>query len=252
MDESDRGTRTGRQRKSNLLAESIAEGIMRTGLRAGDRLPTEAEMVEQYGIGRATLREALRLLEAQGVIEIRVGAGGGAFVARPQPQSLARLLSILLRMSDVSLREVLDARRLIEPELAAQAARQRDERQLAALRDCHEQLVAAPRGSEEWRRLNREFHTLLGEASHNRPLALLWTALSTIADGHEAGVRYTADSIGEAVVAHHKILKAVEAGDADAAARAMTVHLEAAADYVRRYYRHLLDEPIQVVSELGG
>ncbi|MFD9194942.1 FadR/GntR family transcriptional regulator [Streptomyces phaeochromogenes] len=240
----------GQARMSVLLAESIAEGIVSRGLRSGDRLAPEAEMVAEYGIGRATLREALRVLEAQGVIEVRVGAGGGAFVARPDTQQLARVLSLMLRMSDVSVREVFDARLIVEPALAAQAAHHREDRQVERLRENQEELLNAPRGGPEFLRINREFHTLLAEAAQNRPLAALWSALSAIADGHQAGVRYTPAALGGTITSHRKIIEAVESQDADAAARAMGHHLTAAQDYVRRYYRHLVDGPVTLVSGL--
>jgi DNA-binding FadR family transcriptional regulator len=231
-----------------LLAEAIADGIVSRGMRPGDRLPTEAEMIAEYEVGRATLREALRVLEAQGVLEIRVGSGGGPFVARPDAHRLARMLSLLLRMSDVTLREVLDARLIVEPALAAQAASHRSEDQAAALRANQEALEKTPRGSEEFLRLNQEFHTLLADASGNRPLAALWSALSAIADGHEAGVRYTPAALSGMIAAHRKITSAVESGDAPGAGRVMTSHLGATRDYVTRYYPHFLDDPVTVVS----
>ena len=205
-----------------MLAEAIADGIVSRGMRPGDRLATEAEMVAEYEVGRATVREALRVLEAQGVIEIRVGAGGGPFVARPDAHRLARMLSLLLRMSDVTLREVLDARLIIEPSLAGQAARHRQDSQVAALGANQRALQAAPRGSAEFMRVNEEFHTLIADASGNRPLAALWSALAAIADGHEAGVRYTPAALGAMIAAHRKIADAIIARDADEAIRSMT------------------------------
>lgn len=233
---------------SVLLAETIADGIVGRGMRPGDRLPTEAEMIAEYEVGRGTLREALRVLEAQGVIEIRVGAGGGPFVARPDPGRLAQMLSLLLRMSDVTLREVLDARLIIEPALAGQAAALRDDGHVAALRANQGTLEAAPRGSSEFMRLNQEFRTLLADASGNRPLAALWSALSAIADGHEAGVRYSPAALSGLIAAHRKITDAVAGGDSAIAARVMTSHLDATREYVTRYYPHLLDDPVTLVS----
>jgi GntR family transcriptional regulator, transcriptional repressor for pyruvate dehydrogenase complex len=233
---------------SVLLAETIADGIVGRGMRPGDRLPTEAEMIAEYEVGRGTLREALRVLEAQGVIEIRVGAGGGAFVARPDPGRLARMLSLLLRMSDVTLREVLDARLIVEPALARQAAAWRDDGHVTALRANQAELETAPRGSSEFLRLNQEFHMLLADASGNRPLAALWSALSAIADGHEASVRYSPAALSGMIAAHRKITDAVADGDGATAARAMTSHLGATREYVTRYYPHLLEDPVTLVS----
>ena len=231
-----------------LLAEAIADAIVSRGLRPGDRLATEAEMIAEYEVGRATLREALRVLEAQGLIEVRVGAGGGPFVARPDTHGLARMLSLQLRMSGVTLREVLDARLNIEPALAGQAARRRRDGHVAALRANQRELEAAPRGSAGFLRVNEEFHALIADASGNRPLAALCSALAAIADGHEAGVRYPPAAFGAMIAAHRKITEAIAAGDADAAIRAMTVHLEATHAHVARYYPSLIDNPVTLVS----
>jgi GntR family transcriptional regulator, transcriptional repressor for pyruvate dehydrogenase complex len=233
---------------SVLLAEAIADAIVSRGLRPGDRLATEAEMIAEYEVGRATVREALRMLEAQGLIEVRVGAGGGPFVARPDPHGLARILSLQLRMSDATLREVLDARLVVEPALAGQAARRRRDGHVAALRANQRELEAAPRGSAGFLRANEEFHALIADASGNRPLAALWSALAAIADGHEAGVRYPLAAFGAMIAAHRKITEAIAAGDADEAIRATTVHLAATQAYVARYYPSLIDNPVTLVS----
>lgn len=235
---------------SALLAEAIADAIVSRGLRPGDRLATEAEMIAEYEVGRATLREALRVLEAQGLIEVRVGAGGGPFVARPDTHGLARMLSLQLRMSGVTLREVLDARLNIEPALAGQAARRRRDGHVAALRVNQATLERVARGSAAFLRVNEEFHTLIADASGNRPLAALWSALAAIADGHEAGVRYTPAAFGAMIAAHRKITEAIAAADAEEAIRAMTVHLEATQAYVARYYPGLIDNPVTLVSGL--
>jgi GntR family transcriptional regulator, transcriptional repressor for pyruvate dehydrogenase complex len=236
---------------SVLLAEAIAEDIVSRGLRPGDRLATEAEMIAEYEVGRATLREALRVLEAQGVIEIRVGSGGGPFVARPGALRLARMLSLLLRMSDVTLREVLDARLIIEPALAGQAARHAGGDHVRAIQENQRTLERAARGNATFMRVNEEFHTLIADASGNRPLAALWSALATVVDGQEAGVRYTPAALTGMVAAHRKITDAITAQDATEATRSMSVHLEAQKSYVARYYPSIIDNPVSLVSGLG-
>jgi len=155
-----------------------------------------------------------------------------------------------LRMSDVTLREVLDARLIIEPSLAGQAARRRGDGHVAALRANQAALERAARGSADFLRVNEAFHTLIADASANRPLAALWSALAAIADGHEAGVRYTPAAFGAMIAAHRKITDAIITQDADEATRAMTVHLEATQAYVARYYPGLIDRPVTLVSAL--
>jgi GntR family transcriptional repressor for pyruvate dehydrogenase complex len=143
---------------------------------------------------------------------------------------------------------VLDARLIIEPALAGQAATHRQDGHVAALRASQRELQAAPRGSAEFMRVNESFHTLIAEASGNRPLAALWSALAAIADGQEAGVRYTSAALGAMIAAHRKIGDAIIAGDADEAIHGMTVHLEATRDYVARYYPAIMDTPVVLVS----
>ena len=238
------------RKTSVLLAESIAAGIASDGLLPGDRLPVEAEMLTRYEVGRASLREALRILEAQGVIEIRVGARGGPFVAQPQPQKVARVLSLMLRLSGVSFSEVMAARTVLQRALAHEAAVNRTPEQLNVLQDNQRLLERLERGSPEFMAANRGFHTLLAEASQNRVLALQWSTLSTIADGTEVGIQYGPANLTALLAAHRKILGAIEAQDGPAAEAAMVTHLNAASDYVRRHYRHLYERPITVVSSL--
>ncbi len=242
-----RPVRRGRARKPVILAEAIADGIVSAGMRPGHRLPFEAEMAAQYGAGRASIRESLRILEAEGIVETRVGSGGGAFVAHPRAESIARPLSVLMRMSDIGLREILEARLIIEPSLAAAAATHCTTEQAERLLRAHEALERVDEGADEWRRMNREFHTMIAEVAANRPLAMMWDILSMIADGHDAGVRYPAHALNEADAAHRKIVRAIAAGDAEGAAQAMATHLEAMADHVARFYPHLLDGPIAIV-----
>src|SRR5713101_6510309 len=105
-----------------MVADAIAEEIFEKGLAPGVVLATESKMLDQFGVGRATLREALRLLEAEGLIAVRAGPNGGAVVQRPSEDRLARLLSILLAVAGTTLQDVIEARQVLEPALASLAA----------------------------------------------------------------------------------------------------------------------------------
>jgi DNA-binding FadR family transcriptional regulator len=154
-------------------------------------------------------------------------------------------------MSDVTLREVLDARLIIEPALAGQAAVHRQDGHLRELRRNQRVIESAPRGSAGFLAVNEEFHTLIADASGNRPLAALWSALAAIADGHAGGVRYPPAALASMIAAHRKISDAIIARDADEATRAMTVHLQATRAYVTRYYPAIIDAPVTLVSGLS-
>ncbi|MGR6999397.1 FCD domain-containing protein [Yinghuangia aomiensis] len=90
---------------------------------------------------------------------------------------------------------------------------------------------------------------MLAEAAQNKPLFMLWAALSAIADGHEAGVRYPSNVLGHAERAHERIYRTVRDKDPDAAARAMTAHLDSAIEHVRTFHRPLFDGAVRLLAE---
>src|SRR5215217_5485742 len=107
---------------SEVVAFAVARDIVEHGLQSGDRLPLEAEMVEQYGVSRESLREALRLLEAQGIVSIRRGPGGGPVVGTASSMNLARTMTLYFQLAGATYEELLEAWRMLEPlgaELAA-------------------------------------------------------------------------------------------------------------------------------------
>src|SRR3990167_5758680 len=107
---------------SELVALDIVRDIVNQGLKAGDRLPLEAQMLVQYRVSRSSLREALRLLEVQGLIGIRPGPGAGTVVGRVLPANLSRTLTLHLHMLGANYDELLEAWMETEPVLARLAA----------------------------------------------------------------------------------------------------------------------------------
>src|SRR3954452_7706790 len=146
---------------STLLADSITDTILRNGMQPGDRLPPEREMREQFGVGRGTLREALRVLEAEGLIVVRAGPHGGPVVARPDADRLARLLILLLIGWGATLRNVYDVRVVLEPMAIAQAATAATEEQLEAIRASEDAVRAAIDDEPTFIEENQRFHRLL-------------------------------------------------------------------------------------------
>jgi DNA-binding FadR family transcriptional regulator len=164
------------------VAAEIARRLMREaaerGLEPGDHLGSESELIERYGVARGSLREAFRLLEAQGAVELRRGAGGGAIMARPRPTQLAAFLAMTLQTGGGTLRTVLETRATIEPAMAALAARRRTPEQADALAKCAERLMDARHDTATFHALNRRFHDLVAEASGNLLIAAMLPALS--------------------------------------------------------------------------
>lgn len=177
------------------VATDIARQLMREavdrGLEPGDHLGSEAWLLERYGVARGSLREALRLLESQGAVELRRGSGGGALMARPQPAQLARFLAMTLQTGYGTLRTILEARSTIEPAMAALAAKRCTPEQIDRLNTCTAKLLASRHDSAAFHSYNRQFHDLVAEASGNLLLAAILPALSWMSEaiGWELDVR---------------------------------------------------------------
>src|ERR1700754_1763588 len=123
---------------SNRMSEAIVEqirGLIRSEqLRPGDRLPSERDLGEQMGVSRVTVREAMRVLEAGGLIEIRVGARGGAIVTTPNSTKLGTGLADLISLSPLTAAEVTEARQVFELGIIPLVVARADERDIAELR----------------------------------------------------------------------------------------------------------------------
>jgi GntR family transcriptional regulator, transcriptional repressor for pyruvate dehydrogenase complex len=118
---------------SDVLAEELRERILTGELAEGDPLPAERELVKQAQMSRATVREALRMLEVQNLIRIKAGRTGGAFVQLPTTKSMANSVSMLIRGRRIKLVDLMETREALEPFCAQLAARNRTDEDLAEL-----------------------------------------------------------------------------------------------------------------------
>src|SRR5664279_177924 len=140
-----------RVRSFDHIVDQIREAISSGGIAPGERPPSERDLGVAFGVSRTTLREALRALEAQGVIEIRTGSRGGAFVAEPSSELVAAALGALLRFRSATARELAEFRVPFEAENAAWAARRADPAALAELEHIvGDVAVRASDGSLPW------------------------------------------------------------------------------------------------------
>src|SRR4051794_25568812 len=147
-------------------------------------------MREQFGVGRGTLREALRVLEAEGLITVRSGPQGGPVVTAPDPVRLARLLILFLLSWNTTLRAVYDVRTVLEPLAAGGAAESATPEQIEQMRASITALEAVLHDEVAVIEENQRFHRILAEASGNPVLVAFLLALLTIFDGHEMGTHY--------------------------------------------------------------
>ena len=154
-------------RASSAIADQIRTAIVTGRLQEGGRLSPERELAEQFGVSRVTVRDALRSLEAMGLIEVRVGARGGAFVTAPTGSKVAQAMSDMMMMAVVSPEDVVEARLVVELGTVTLACARATDEDLELLRDLGERGRSALEAGTYTREISWEFHSLLAQAAHN-------------------------------------------------------------------------------------
>lgn len=233
-----------------LIARALAEEIIERQLPRDYALPTEARMVEMFGVGRATLREALRLLELEGLIRVKPGRSGGPVVDTPPPDRLVDVLAILLAAEGTSFGEVVETRAVIEPHLASRAAELATGEDIDRMREAVEAESDLVDDEPEFLLASRRFHRAVAAASHTRPLERLYFAISGVADGQALGVTYGRKVLVAAVRTHRAILDAIEGKDAERAYAATAKQLSDQAALMRDKYPELLERRIRLTTPL--
>ncbi|HEX8496704.1 MAG TPA: FCD domain-containing protein [Actinomycetales bacterium] len=220
-----------RPRTHELVLQRIEGQIVAGNLRAGDRLPGERELAAQLGVSRSSIREAVRILEAQGVLTSAVGAGpdSGTVVAALPAEALTRVLRLHLALSSYDLAEMIEARVTLERSSVEQAAALATDDDLAELAALLDQMVPRDLDRETFNDLDTEFHVALARASHNRFVSDVTVALrsSLRHDIHQAFADipdWTAVRAG-LHAEHVAIAAAVRARDPAAAATAVEAHI---------------------------
>ncbi|GIH50928.1 transcriptional regulator, GntR family [Microbispora rosea] len=215
-----------RPRAFEEVLARIEERIAADGLTVGDRLPGERQLAEQLGVGRSSVREALRVLETLGVVASQAGRGpdaGAVLTSRPG-DALTDLLRLHLGLATLSMREVIDTRLMIEQWAAARAAAAPARTATARMAEAIAAMDAA-RDPAEFVEHDIAFHLALAEAAGNRLIVAVVRAL------RDALRRYAVDAVvrlgdtGGLQDDHRRIHRAIEDGDAGAAAAAVAEHL---------------------------
>jgi DNA-binding FadR family transcriptional regulator len=226
------------RRISALIVDQVRSLIHEGKLTPGDRLPPEREMCERFGVSRVTVREALRVLEASGLVEIRVGAHGGAFVTQPTSDRVGASITDLLTLSSVTAGDVTEVRLVLEVGIIPLLCANADEEDLAALEDICDRQEEALTGGGFDVSLSAEFHTRLAASTHNTAFEMLIHSFHGPLLMSLTTAKKTAPEMGRRGLDEHRaLIAAVREGDVAAGERIMREHLSRTAD------RLCLDEP---------
>ena len=211
---------------SDVLARELRERILSGELVEGTALPAERELVKQTQMSRATVREALRILEVQNLVRVKAGRAGGAFVQRPTTKSMANSVTMLIRGRRIKLADLMETREALEPFCAELAARKRTEDELAALDRANKDISDPDTDLPAFLQANLDWHVGVAMASHNELLIGFMTALSHAIYTGTENPAFVDDNVRtETARAHRSITTAIRNRDADAAGRRMRRHV---------------------------
>ena len=203
------------------IAEQIRSQLARQSLRVGDRLPAERQLAEQFHVSRNTLREALRSLEIAGLLELKKGATGGAFITQGGGGAAVAGLADLFHMGAIRPQHLTEARILIGTEVARLACARRTKEDLAALEKNIGTAEAATAAGDIPARaqINYEFHRLLARAARNPVLIILTDALMEMTRHFVESVGYLPNRY--VMPSRRRLLASLQAKDGNAAAAEM-------------------------------
>lgn len=218
------------------IAESIRDAILAGRLKVDERLPTEGELAQKFGVSRPTIREALKRLAAQNLIRSRRGPSGGSFVKRPSEEesrsSLANTMALLVGMGAFSLDEITEARHKLESVCCRLAAESRQEPQLAAMAVELEIQKGRDITDVEFCASDVRFHRALVEATQNPVLQFVMGSVIEALQPIANMVVYRFRERKRIVSQHERLYEAIQAQDSDAAETVFTEQMS----YLREKY----------------
>ncbi len=226
------------EKKTQKLYEEVADrllGQIQSGVyQQGDRLPAERILSKEYGVSRSVIREAFRFLERMGCVEARVG--GGTYVKAPEISDVVDPLAMLFSQDADFVLELVEARLILETEIAKLAAVRRTDAQVRELHkildDMRANISHGGRGIEQ----DARFHTQLAQSAGNRALNLMSASCSEVLNRSMEMTQMLEGVPAQALKAHEDILDAVERHDGEGARHAMRAHLLSADENLRKAF----------------
>lgn len=227
-----------------LVAQRIVRDALREGLQPGNLLLPEKTMLEKYQTGRGTLREALRLLEFQGVISLKPGPRGGPVLQSPNASHLASTLVLLMQLKAAPFRTIVEVRSAMEPMISSLAAERMDDDSLAALNATIEQMRAEMGDQHSFLDANKRFHDIIAWSSGNTLFGYIVDSLLGIMDGALIGIDYPAHRRAAILKAHEEIYEALKSRDPKLSEERMREHIQAYEQYAERKFPQVMKQTI--------
>lgn len=215
-----------RQNRISLdIISQIREAILNGTLKPGDRLPPEKVLVSNFGVSKHTLREALRSLEVMGFLEVRKGAAGGAVVLEVDMKTTRDSIANFLYFQNISVRDLSEVRKFIEPHLARLAAERMTPEELDELTAIHQSCLAAMAQGDLTYAHDMAFHDAIARASRNPVFIMIQDFVNSMLADTKQHLKPSLDFLREVHDAHDRILQAMQDRDLEKVATAMHSHV---------------------------
>lgn len=228
-----------------LVAQRIVQDALRGNIKPGDLLEPERTMLEKYQTGRGTLREALRLLEFQGVISLKPGPRGGPVFQNPDASHLGSTLVLLMQLQSAPFRNIAEVRTALEPMISNMAATRMTDDSLVELRSTVDQMKDDLDDQYSFLDANKRFHDIIAWSSGNALFGYIVDSLLGIMDGTIIGIDYPSPRRAAILKAHVSIFEALNARDAGESEARMRTHIDEYVRYAQRKFPEVLDQVIQ-------
>ncbi len=219
-------------RRYEQVAEQVERLILKGVLKPGDRLPPERDLARKFGVARSSIRDAIRTLEVMGILESR--QGHGTVVREISAETLVVPLHNVLMHKREMVAELLDVRRMIEPALAARAAANASEEELAQLEDILDRQQAKVRRGEPGIDEDSEFHYTVAVAARNGVILKVLDLLMDLLRESRTRSLQVPGRAERSYAGHRRILRALQRRDPDAAAAAVKKHLKEIEEIILR------------------
>jgi DNA-binding FadR family transcriptional regulator len=215
-------------RISSVIADQIKEAVFQKKLTPGDKLPSERQLMDQFKTSRVTIREALRSLEQFGILEIRRGMEGGAFIRDPNTKFINNFLQDMFSMGKIKISNFTEARMAVEPfsvklatERITDEALQKVKQNIQEAKECLDK-----KNKNDARLLELEFHRLIAQASQNPVIFFMIDSIMDIMENNISSIPLEAKPVERTNQYHEEIYAAVRDRDVQRAQELMLSHIQ--------------------------
>ena len=224
-----------KQRLSEMVVDAIREMIREKAMQPGDKLPSENELTKELQVSRSSVREAIRILEVTGMLQVEQGKG--IFIADPLKRAFDGIHS-WYENNEESLCEQFEIRLLIEPHACELAAKKADDKTKSKLHLAYEKfrLAYEENNIQQMIKTDSELHHLIAKATRNRTLEIIMETMAKVLTEGWITSLHTPGRIESTLSEHKAIIDAIDAGDAAAARDAMAVHLQKALQEIKDFH----------------